>query len=123
MKEILNHFKDKYIAIASNRKAHSAQKMLEHFGLARYFNYILGSENVSCRKPSPCPVLSIINKFSVKKDRSIIVGDMDLDVISGREAGISTCAVTYGIGKREDIVRSKPDFIIDDICKLKDIIQ
>jgi 2-phosphoglycolate phosphatase len=123
VKEILEHFKNKEIAIVSNRLSTSARRMLETFGLAHYFGYILGSENVSCRKPSPCPVLSVIDKFKIPKEKAIIVGDMDLDIKSGKEAGIMTCAVTYGLGKAEDIGKAGPDFIIDDIARLKEIIR
>jgi phosphoglycolate phosphatase-like HAD superfamily hydrolase len=34
-----------------------------------------------------------------------------------------TCAVTYGLGRREDIIKAKPDYIIDDMGKLKEIIE
>ena len=47
---------------------------------------------------------------------------MDIDIIAGKRAGITTCGVTYGIGKREDIIKAEPDFIIDSIIKLRDII-
>ena len=50
-------------------------------------------------------------------------GDMDIDVRAGKDAGILTCAVTYGIGKIEDIVRAKPDYIIDNLLQLKEIIN
>ncbi|MBN2097526.1 MAG: HAD hydrolase-like protein [Candidatus Omnitrophica bacterium] len=48
---------------------------------------------------------------------------MDLDILAGKNAGILTCAVTYGIGKKQDIVRAKPDFIIDKILQLKEVIK
>ena len=48
---------------------------------------------------------------------------MAIDVVAGKKAGIATCAVTYGIGKKYEIVNAKPDFIIDDIIKLKRIIN
>ena len=57
------------------------------------------------------------------KHKTIIVGDMDIDVIAGKSAKISTCAVTYGIGKKEDIVKTNPDYIIDDILELKNILS
>ena len=57
------------------------------------------------------------------KKNAIIVGDMHIDVLTGKQAGITTCAVTYGIGKKEDIEEAKPDYIIDDISKLKEIIR
>ena len=54
---------------------------------------------------------------------AIIVGDMYIDVMAGKNAGIATCAVTYGIGKVEDIIKAGPDFMIDDIKELKKIIN
>ena len=65
----------------------------------------------------------MINRLSADKNNTIIVGDMDVDVLAGKNAGVLTCAVTYGIGKREDIVKAGPDFIIEDILQLKDIIE
>jgi phosphoglycolate phosphatase len=64
-----------------------------------------------------------MHKLDIDKQKAIIIGDMDIDILAGKKAGISTCAVTYGIGKREDIVKAKPDFIIDDILRLKEIIN
>ena len=58
-----------------------------------------------------------------QKEKTIMVGDMDIDVLAGKKAGIRTCAVSYGIGKTDDIVKAKPDYIIDDISKLKGIIS
>ena len=52
-----------------------------------------------------------------------MVGDMDIDVLAGKRAGILTCAVTYGIGRKEDIEKAEPDYIIDDILELKGIIR
>ena len=53
----------------------------------------------------------------------LVVGDMDIDILAGKSAGIITCAVTYGIGKREDIIKAKPDFMIDSLAELKNIIE
>jgi len=39
-----------------------------------------------------------------------------------KAAGVYTCAVTYGIGKPEDIQAAEPDHLIDDIRELIDII-
>ncbi|MFH1753196.1 MAG: HAD-IA family hydrolase [Candidatus Omnitrophota bacterium] len=122
VKETLDHFKDKKKAIVTNRSSASARRMLDALGLIGYFKEIVG-DDISCKKPSACPILNAIKRFDVPKDRAIIVGDMDLDIISGRDAGILTCAVTYGVGKSDEIAKAGPDFIIDDISRLKDIIN
>lgn len=123
VKKIISAFKDKRLAIISNRHTHSLQSILKAFGLADFFEVIIGGDDVACLKPSPCPVLALINKTGANKERSIMVGDMDYDIKSGKEAGILTCAVTYGLGKKGDIEKAKPDFIIDDLWELKEIIR
>jgi len=57
---------------------------------------------------------------TVDRDRIMIVGDMDIDIKAGKLAGIKTCAVTYGMGKKDSIIKSDPDFVINSI---KYIIQ
>ena len=106
----------------TNKKRESTIYTLEAFDIIDYFEAILGGDDTTCRKPSPCPLDMVIGKSKIQKDKTIIVGDMAIDILAGKEAGISTCGVTYGIGKKQSIIDAKPDFIIDDIVKLKDII-
>ena len=37
---------------------------------------------------------------------------------AGRRAGVWTCAVRYGYGKSEEMVRFTPDYWIDDLRDL-----
>jgi phosphoglycolate phosphatase len=37
---------------------------------------------------------------------------------AGRRAGVKTCAVTYGYGRREDLAQFTPDYWIDDLREL-----
>lgn len=123
VKEMLEHFKGKRKIIITNRKRAFAEPTLKSLGIYDYFQNIVGADDVECMKPSPCPLDYAMSKSKADKQKTIIVGDMDVDVLSGKNAGILTCAVTYGIGKKEDIIKAEPDFIIDDILKLKEIIN
>ena len=46
---------------------------------------------------------------------------MTIDIETGRNAGIKTCAVTYGLGTRNDLTNSSPDFMIDSLDELTGI--
>lgn len=122
-KETLEHFKNKKKAIVSNRKHEFINLILKHVNIFNYFEYIVGGDDIDCLKPSSCPLDKAMGKFNIKKDKAIIVGDMGIDIEAGKNAGILTCGVTYGIGKKEDIVKAKPDFIINDLLELKNIIK
>ena len=123
VKDILEHFKNKKKIIVTNRNYKFTLPTLKKLGIYDYFEDIIGGDDLTCLKPSGCPLDMAINRRKIDKDKIIIVGDMDIDILAGKEAGIATCAVTYGIGKKEDILKASPDFIIDKISELKNIIN
>lgn len=47
------------------------------------------SENCLCRKPAPGMIMSAARDFSIDLSTSLLVGDMESDVIAGKSAGIS----------------------------------
>lgn len=121
--DILEYFSKKLKAVITNKRKRFARAQLEHFGIAGYFNEIMGGDDETCLKPSPCQPESILKKYKISPKKSILIGDMDFDVISGKQTGMLTCGVTYGIGKREAMLKAEPDFVIDDIRKLKVVIK
>ncbi len=121
--EVLEHFKGKKKVIISNKSSEFIRMGVDKFGISKYFLKILSGDDENCRKPSPCPIINLIKEFNVSPRNSIIIGDSLFDIKSGKDAGILTCGVTYGIGKKEDVIVAKPDFVIDDIVKLKDILM
>jgi phosphoglycolate phosphatase len=123
VREALEYFKNAKKVIMSNKSVEFTQVALERFGIEKYFLKVFGGDDENCRKPSACPLINVMREFSVQPKRAIIVGDSNLDIQAGRNAGILTCGVTYGIGKKEDVVTEKPDFIIDNIGRLKDILE
>ncbi|MCF7907458.1 MAG: HAD-IA family hydrolase [Candidatus Omnitrophica bacterium] len=122
VEEVLEYFKNKNLFIVTNRKKNMAQITLNSLGINKYFKDVVGGDDETCLKPSACSLEKALGNVQDRK-RIIIVGDMDLDVLTGKEAGILTCAVTYGIGKRDDIVKVKPDYLVDDLLQLKEIIR
>ena len=64
-----------------------------------------------------------MDKLNVSKEDSIIVGDSKSDILTGKNAGIDTVAVTYGYDKPENLINANPTSVIDDFTKLKEIIE
>jgi phosphoglycolate phosphatase len=122
--ETLDYFRVKEKAVVTNRNHRSAEALLKKMGMANYFKNIIGDDNKICLKPSRCQIDKLLKKLSVEnREKVLMVGDMDIDVFAGKAAGVHTCAVNYGLGKKIDIERAMPDYIIDDMRELKDIIK
>lgn len=123
VKEVLDYFRKKRKYILTNRYSKFADRTLAGLGIRNYFLSIIGGDDENCLKPSRCVLDSVLPKLKIDKDRALIVGDMAIDVMTGRNSGIKTCWVTYGLGKAEEIRPLKPDYIIDDIAELKKLIK
>ena len=123
VEEILEYFKDKILLVVTNRTKRMSEIALRGLEIIGYFKDIIGGDDETCLKPSACPLEKAFSRFISNRQKSMIIGDMALDVLAGKNAGILTCAVTYGIGRKEDILKAEPDYIIDDIVKLKEIIK
>lgn len=123
VREVLEYLKNKQNYILTNRRKKMAEITLKELNIIKYFKDVIGGDSDDCLKPSPCPLNKALKYFKEKRDKSLVVGDMPVDIKTGKNAGIVTCGVTYGVGKKEDIVKSEPDYVIDDIIELKKIIK
>jgi phosphoglycolate phosphatase len=50
-----------------------------------------------------------------------MIGDSAVDVLTGRNAGIKTCGVTYGYAT-ETFKEAPPDFLIDSFAELEGLV-
>ncbi|WEG13530.1 HAD-IA family hydrolase [Pullulanibacillus sp. KACC 23026] len=75
-------------------RGESAITFLKKFGLYNYFTDCITSEHGFERKPSPAGIEFLMEKYKMKHSESIMIGDRDLDVLSGKNAGISGCFFT-----------------------------
>jgi phosphoglycolate phosphatase-like HAD superfamily hydrolase len=92
--------------------------VLKGLGIDLRFDAIFGGDSIPEKKPHPGPLIQVLTQFGVSPVRGLIVGDGETDIQAGKRAGVYTCGVTYGLGKMEELVGAKPDFLIDDIYQL-----
>ncbi|MCK9279596.1 MAG: HAD family hydrolase [Melioribacteraceae bacterium] len=123
--DIINYLYDnKYnIALLTTKAQDQADLILKHFGLADKFTYIMGRRPGLAHKPSPEPLLYILKELDTLSKNCLMVGDSELDILCGRDAGAFTIGVSYGY-RSSDILKSyNPDFLLDDISQLKNILK
>ena len=79
------------IAMVSNTPGSVAMLELEHTGLLVHFEEIFTSRyNDERSKPNPCGILQVLEQLDVPPERAIMIGDSDLDVLAGMNAGTHT---------------------------------
>ena len=113
----LGHYKK--IVLSNKREGYSI-KILEGLGLLNSLDAVFGSDSLSEKKPSPVPVLEILDRFAVSGDEAVIIGDSNFDIEAGRAAGLRSIAVTYGFRSRETL--KDADFMINGFGELLEIL-
>lgn len=106
------------LTIASSRSHNSLIELTHQMGIADFISMLLGANDVKEAKPQPEPVLKMLEAMHYDASETLVVGDMDVDMLMGVRAGTRTCGVTYGNGCREKLAAAGADYIIDDFAEL-----
>jgi 2-phosphoglycolate phosphatase len=120
----LIHFEEEGFqqCLATNKSAPEAEKILAHLGIDEYFDLMVGYDDVSSPKPSPEMILLALDAMGVEPDEAVLVEDSPTGLAAGKGAGVSTVAVTTGFHDTGSLADSKPDYIIDEIKGLREIV-
>ena len=102
---------------ATTKGTPTTRAILEQFGLIGYFDHVQGTDGFP-HKPAPDVILRSLEALGASPADCLMVGDAPSDMEAGRRAGVKTCAVTYGYGKREALARFEPDYWIDTLGEL-----
>lgn len=123
VREVLEHFfHAKPLAVVTNKPQAFTREILRGLGLASYFGEVLGYDSVEQKKPHPEGILRVLSLWGLEPGRAVMVGDSPHDVLAGRAAGVVTVAVTYGFKPLDELKASGPDYLIDDIRELKELV-
>ena len=122
--EVLGKLKDRGIrmAVAPSRSHQSLGTIAANIGVDSFFEVMYGAEDVVNHKPAPDMVMLALDFFKLTPDEVLVVGDANYDLLMGQGAGCRVCGVTWGNQSREKLASVNPDYIIDDIHQLLDII-
>lgn len=112
------HNKKYNIAIVSSKKKDVVMKGLDHFGLTKYIDIIIGEEDVEKHKPDPEGINKALAEFT-NTNKAVYVGDHPNDILAGKNANIRTCGVLYS-SKASELIELEPDYLIN---KMNDIFK
>src|SRR6185369_15720406 len=104
------------MALLSNKNEGLCRKLLEHFGITGQFSAVMGGDSMASRKPSPEPVLRLMNLLARRPGETVMVGDSINDIAAGRDAGIRTIGCSFGYGEPSELADAT--FIINSFSEL-----
>jgi HAD superfamily hydrolase (TIGR01509 family) len=101
------------LGIVTTKAPEQAELVLERLGLSPFFQHIQGGTPGLRLKPAPDTLLAALAALNCAPPHALMVGDTPADILAGKAAGVMTCAVTYGFGRRGVLLQCAPDYVID----------
>ena len=121
--DVLSELKEKSVkmAVVSNKPDAAVKKLSrEYFG--DRLDYAIGpSDGVRC-KPYPDMAEEALKALGVEKKDAVFVGDSEVDVQTGLNAGLDVIAVSWGFRSREVVIEAGAKMIADDASELEKLI-
>lgn len=108
-----------YLGIATGKPQGPSERIVEHFGLAPYFDKVVGPVNaISAEKDQ-----LIRSALPKDYDEAWMIGDRKFDILGGLQVGIHTIGVGYGYGSEDELRTAGCEFyaptvqdVIDFLC-------
>lgn len=110
------------LAVLSNKPVNPSRAIVEALGLAPFFVHVYGGNSFETKKPDPLGVKTLLNQTNTSPENAMIVGDSSVDVLTGRNAGIATCGVTYGFAPHT-LCEVQPDVTVESPKQLGELFQ
>ena len=89
VEDVLKHFNGNgtKTSLLTTKSQDQADKIIDHFKLRGHLSYVMGRREGVAHKPSAEPLLKICNELKVQLKETLMVGDTELDIRCGKNAG------------------------------------
>jgi HAD superfamily hydrolase (TIGR01509 family) len=106
------------MGVATSKKRSSAGPLLDHLGIARYFETCIGPEDVSRPKPHPEPIHALMRGMALHDPSAFAyIGDTHFDAEAAAAAGVPFIGVTTGYATRAELEACGARTIVDSIAE------
>lgn len=107
----------KKMAVLTNKPVRFSRDLVAGLGIAEFFTRVYGGNSFESKKPDPYGLKFIMRELRATPDRTLMIGDSSVDVLTARNAGTACAGVTFGL-RPQDFVRFPPDALVDDLREL-----
>lgn len=92
------------LGVVTTKTGKYSKEILENFGVLKYFDAVIGRQDVEKPKPDAEPILKALSLLHVKPSLDVfMIGDTCLDMNAAKNAKINSIALLCGYGDKEDL--------------------
>lgn len=113
----------KCLLVATSKPTIYAEPIVRHYGMGDYFTAIVGASTDGSRTEKGQVIEEALRHTTDPRERILMIGDREHDVIGAREHGIDVVAVGYGYGTAEERAVHKPDYYCATVEELAEFLM
>ena len=111
------------LAVLSNKPHLQTKDVVTTFFGTDTFTCVQGQQEGIPRKPDPTAVFMIVKGLDVACEECLYIGDSDVDMQTGKAAGVITIGVTWGFRKRDVLKENGAVHIVDQAEEIISIVK
>lgn len=120
LEQIRSNGAHRNMAVLSNKPVNPSRAIVDALGLTDFFVKVYGGNSFETKKPDPLGVTILLKETGTAPANAMIVGDSSIDILTGRNAGIATCGVTYGFAPHT-LCEVPPDVVVESPRELREL--
>lgn len=123
VEKLLEELKErgKILLIATSKPEEFTLKILKHFDLLKYFDFVAGATMDGSRGEKADVIRHAIELSGIEdKSQAIMIGDTHYDILGAKENDLASIGVLFGFGDYEELTKAGADYIVESI---EDIIK
>lgn len=106
----------KTIVLATSKPEGFAKTILEHFDLAKYFDFVAGASMDESRSKKGQVIAYALESLRITdKSTVVMVGDREHDVMGAKENSLDCIGVLFGYGSREELETAGATYVAEQV--------
>lgn len=122
VEETLGRLGEFQLAVLTNKPIRFSRTMLEGLGILHRFAAVYGGNSFERKKPDPVGIIQILSDTKGQPEQTWMIGDSAVDVLTGRNAGVKTCGVSWGYAT-DSFKNTPPDFLVHRFEELEELVR
>lgn len=112
----------KSLVVATSKPTVFSITIMEHYGLADYFEAVIGSNLDGTRSHKHEVIGHILSHASYPLDQVVMIGDRKYDIEGASMHGIASIGVLFGFGSRAELEQAGAQYIAETVAELEEIL-
>lgn len=104
--------------ILTNKAEGYAKELVAHF-FPGLIDEVVGQREGIPTKPDPIGITQLLQTYHIEPSKCLYVGDSNVDVQTGQNAGVAVCGVLWGFRSEKELREAGATYLAKDVSMLR----